>query len=183
MMAICSHRRYAATELARHCRLQKRQLRLDLLCGTPQYLDIKRRILHVKSRTENVHIEETGILLVDPPQETSLTGPNVDCSIHYSHHRQVRPGALQGFRHDQLLTSGHERDADIACLSHLPRPSASGINNNRCLNRTFGGLDTSDLFTFDDDFSHVGLRHQDGAFGLRSACESDGNLRGIEISI
>src|ERR1700738_4610186 len=106
MMAIRSHGWYAATELARLRGLQKRQLRLHLLRGTPQHLDVKWHILDVKGRTENLHIEETGILLVDPPQEASLTGPDVDRCIHYSHHRQVRPGALQRFGHDQLLASG-----------------------------------------------------------------------------
>src|SRR5450631_1924418 len=138
MMAICCHRRYAAAELARLRRLQKRQLRLDLLCGAPQHLDVKWHILDVKGRTETLHIEEARILLVDPPQETSLTRADVDCRIHYSHHRQVCSRPVQGFGYDQLLTSRHQRDADFACLGHLPRPSASGINNDGCLNRTLG---------------------------------------------
>src|ERR1700738_2008293 len=152
MMAIRSHGWYAATELARLRGLQKRQLRLHLLRGTPQHLDIEWHILDVKGRTENLHIEEAGILLVDPPQEASLTGPNVDCRIHDPHHRQVRSGALQGFGHDQLLTSGHRRDADIASLGPLPRPGTSGINNDGSLKRTLRGLDASDLFTFNGDF-------------------------------
>src|SRR5215216_4690091 len=135
MTTICCHGRYAAAEFARLRRPQKRQLCLDLPCGTPQHLDVKWDILDVKSGAENFHIEEAGILLVDSPQEASLTRPNVDRRIHYSHHGEVRSGAIQGFGHDQLLTSGHQGDADIACLSHLTRPSTSGINNDGSLDR------------------------------------------------
>src|SRR6266702_6020750 len=145
MVTVCCHGRYAATELARLRRLQKRQLRFDLLCGTPKHLDVKRHVLDVKSRAESVHIKEAGVLLVDSPQETSLTGPNVDCRIHYSHHRQIGPSALEDFRHAQLLTRGHQRDANIACLGYLPRPSTSGINNDGSLNSALRGFNTGDL--------------------------------------
>jgi len=92
-------------------------------------------ILDVKGRTESLHVEEAGILLIDPP--TRSLPDRAGCRLpHPLHHREVRSGALQSFGHDQLLTSGHERDADIACLSHLPRPSASGINNDGSLDRT-----------------------------------------------
>src|SRR5579864_196972 len=174
VLPVGSHRWQPTAMLTHRCLEKDGELSLDVSTVAPEQPGIKRQILDVEVGVEVIHVEERRVVLVDPPQKTTITGPHIDGSVHDPDHRQVCPGVGHRLGDEQLLRCRDKRNTNSAGFGHLSCPGAGGIDDNRGMHATARGVDTRGLAIFDQDARDRSLRQYLYTVRLRRTSKADG---------